>query len=77
MNFGFDFVTDIFSERFGFDTLQIGLAYGGALTIGGTVGEVSCFSTPRDYSIFDVYIPLFSSLPAWFLTPSSKLSGRN
>lgn len=32
-------VAAIFSERFGWDTLEIGLAYGGALTIGGVAGE--------------------------------------
>jgi len=34
-------VAHIFSSRFGFDTLQIGIAYGGALTIGGTLGELA------------------------------------
>ena len=29
-----------FSARFHWDTLQIGLGYGGALTIGGCLGEV-------------------------------------
>ena len=29
----------IFSERFGWDTLQCGLAYGGTMTIGSIVGE--------------------------------------
>lgn len=32
-------VAAIFSERFGWDTLAIGLAYGGALTVGGVLGE--------------------------------------
>lgn len=32
-------VAAIFSERFGWDTLVIGLAYGGALTVGGVLGE--------------------------------------
>jgi MFS family permease len=32
-------VAAIFSERFGWDTLQIGLGYGGALSIGGILGE--------------------------------------
>jgi len=34
-------VATIFSSRFGFDTLQIGLAYGGSLTIGGVLGELA------------------------------------
>ena len=33
-------VAHIFSARFNWDTLQIGLAYGGSLTIGGCLGEV-------------------------------------
>jgi multidrug resistance protein len=33
-------VAAIFSETFHWDTLEIGLAYGGALTIGGVLGEV-------------------------------------
>lgn len=33
-------VAAIFSERFGWNTLDIGLAYGGALTIGGVLGEL-------------------------------------
>lgn len=33
-------VAAIFAERFGWNTLQIGLAYGGALTIGGVLGEI-------------------------------------
>lgn len=37
-------VAHIFSARFGWDTLQIGLGYGGALTIGGCLGEVNTFS---------------------------------
>lgn len=32
-------VATIFSEAFGWNTLEIGLAYGGALTIGGVLGE--------------------------------------
>lgn len=32
-------VAAIFRERFGWDTLEIGLAYGGALTVGGVLGE--------------------------------------
>jgi multidrug resistance protein len=32
-------VATIFSETFGWNTLEIGLAYGGALTIGGVLGE--------------------------------------
>lgn len=32
-------VAAVFSERFGWDTLVIGLAYGGALTVGGVLGE--------------------------------------
>lgn len=32
-------VAAIFRERFGWDTLIIGLAYGGALTVGGVAGE--------------------------------------
>lgn len=32
-------VAAIFKERFGWNTLEIGLAYGGALTIGGLLGE--------------------------------------
>ncbi|OAA65309.1 Major facilitator superfamily domain, general substrate transporter [Niveomyces insectorum RCEF 264] len=32
-------VAAIFSARFGWDTLQIGLGYGGALSIGGILGE--------------------------------------
>ncbi|KAI3390477.1 hypothetical protein diail_9554, partial [Diaporthe ilicicola] len=32
-------VAAIFKERFGWDTLEIGLAYGGALTVGGVLGE--------------------------------------
>lgn len=37
-------VAAIFSERFGWDTLAIGLAYGGALTVGGVLGE--CVAGP-------------------------------
>lgn len=33
-------VAAIFSDEFGWNTLQIGLAYGGALTIGGVLGEI-------------------------------------
>lgn len=33
-------VATIFRERFNWDTLEIGLAYGGALTIGGVLGEL-------------------------------------
>lgn len=33
-------VAAIFSERFGWNTLDIGLAYGGALTVGGVLGEL-------------------------------------
>ncbi|KAH8682693.1 MFS general substrate transporter [Xylariales sp. PMI_506] len=33
-------VATIFSETFGWNTLEIGLAYGGALTIGGVLGEL-------------------------------------
>ena len=33
-------VATIFSEAFGWNTLEIGLAYGGALTIGGVLGEL-------------------------------------
>lgn len=33
-------VAAIFSKRFGWNTLDIGLAYGGALTIGGVLGEL-------------------------------------
>jgi len=33
-------VAAIFSSRFGWDTLQIGLGYGGALSIGGILGEL-------------------------------------
>lgn len=33
-------VAAIFSERFHWDTLAIGLAYGGALTVGGVLGEL-------------------------------------
>lgn len=32
-------VAAIFRERFGWDTLEIGLAYGAALTVGGVLGE--------------------------------------
>ncbi|KAG8163254.1 hypothetical protein KVR01_006551 [Diaporthe batatas] len=32
-------VAAVFKERFGWDTLEIGLAYGGALTVGGVLGE--------------------------------------
>ena len=32
-------VAAIFRERFGWDTLEVGLAYGGALTVGGVLGE--------------------------------------
>lgn len=32
-------VAAVFSERFGWHTLAIGLAYGGALTVGGVLGE--------------------------------------
>lgn len=38
-------VASIFEEFFGWDTLQIGLGYGAALTIGGCLGEV--FSRPK------------------------------
>lgn len=34
-------VSSIFSKRFGWDTLQIGLGYGAALTIGGCLGELA------------------------------------
>lgn len=34
-------VASIFSERFGWNTLEIGLAYGGALSIGGNVISIS------------------------------------
>lgn len=34
-------VAHIFSARFHWDTLQIGLGYGASLTIGGCLGEVS------------------------------------
>ena len=34
-------VAHIFSSRFHWDTLQIGLGYGGALTIGGSLGELA------------------------------------
>jgi hypothetical protein len=34
-------VAHIFSARFGWNTLQIGLGYGGALTIGGCLGELA------------------------------------
>lgn len=34
-------VASIFSKEFGWDTLQIGLGYGGALTIGGSLGELA------------------------------------
>ena len=33
-------VSHVFSEHFHFSTLVIGLAYGGALTIGGVIGEL-------------------------------------
>ena len=36
-------VASIFEEFFGWDTLQIGLGYGAALTIGGCLGEVRSF----------------------------------
>ncbi|KIJ51446.1 hypothetical protein M422DRAFT_43979 [Sphaerobolus stellatus SS14] len=32
-------VAHVFAEHFHFSTLSIGLAYGGALTIGGVIGE--------------------------------------
>ena len=34
-------VASIFSKEFKWDTLQIGLGYGGALTIGGSLGELA------------------------------------
>jgi multidrug resistance protein len=34
-------VASIFSEAFHWDTLEIGLAYGGALSIGGVLGEIA------------------------------------
>ena len=34
-------VASIFNKEFGWDTLQIGLGYGGALTIGGSLGELA------------------------------------
>lgn len=34
-------VASIFSKEFKWDTLQIGLGYGGALTIGGSMGELA------------------------------------
>jgi hypothetical protein len=33
-------VSHVFSQHFNFSTLVIGLAYGGALTIGGLIGEL-------------------------------------
>ena len=48
-------VAHIFAARFGFGVLQTGLAYGGALTIGAGLGEVSWYwsylSLPS-YSVF-------------------------
>lgn len=52
-------VAHIFSERFGFDTLQIGLAYGGALTIGGCLGEVSNSISVSSLKRYHGLIPLF------------------
>lgn len=34
-------VSHIFAEKFGWQTLQIGLAYGGSLTIGSFLGETA------------------------------------
>jgi hypothetical protein len=34
-------VASIFSEAFHWNTLEIGLAYGGALSIGGILGEIA------------------------------------
>ena len=34
-------VASIFSKEFKWDTLQIGLGYGGALTVGGSLGELA------------------------------------
>lgn len=39
-------VASIFSKKFRWDTLQIGLGYGGALTIGGSLGELAAGQIP-------------------------------
>lgn len=39
-------VASIFSKEFRWDTLQIGLGYGGALTIGGSLGELAAGLVP-------------------------------
>lgn len=43
-------VASIFEEFFGWDTLQIGLGYGAALTIGGCLGEVLLNTVENDFS---------------------------
>jgi len=60
-------VASIFSEAFGWDTLEIGLAYGGVLSIGGGFSFLCMLAIPTSIQVY-----LASLQQVWCLIPSCR-----